>query len=254
MGREIAKEGKEAYERLMRGEYDKPKEQAPIINPIILPNKELSFIEDENLYKEIVKYLDKTFPAQKDNLSNKLKFENNVMKGSNSYIATAVDMYFKSINSQHRIARQFDLETNLPMFKGCYEDTGLALRSLENKNKSQAEYLFSQLKQRNSNIKFPIFINLRGLSLDSNLNFNLTDESQYKTAECLNWKNGEKYSKIDEFGLPKEKDENSSRQILTINSGLSSCYLNRGSNLYSDGLDLSYSNDLGRVVLAKEKK
>ena len=56
---------KRYYEELMSGKYDKPKEQAPIVNPIILPNKELSFIEDENLYKEIVKYLDKTFPAQK---------------------------------------------------------------------------------------------------------------------------------------------------------------------------------------------
>ena len=139
-------------------EPEKPKEQTPIINPIILPNKELSFIEDENLYKEIVKYLDKTFPAQKDNLSNKLKFENNVMKGSNPYIATAVDMYFKSINSKHRIARQLDLETNLQMFKGFYEDTGLALRSLEEPNKFRAEHLYKQLKLINPNIKFPILL------------------------------------------------------------------------------------------------
>ena len=92
------------------------------------------------------------------------------------------------------------------------------------------------------------------MSLDSNLNFNLTDESQYKTAECLNWKSGEKYSKIDEFGLPKEKDENSSRQILTINSGLSRGYLYWVSDLSSSSLDLSNSDDSGRVVLAKEKK
>ncbi|MEK6824072.1 MAG: hypothetical protein AABY06_03490, partial [Nanoarchaeota archaeon] len=54
MGREINVDGKRYYEELMSGKYDKPKEQAPIANPIILPNKELSFIEDENLYKEIV--------------------------------------------------------------------------------------------------------------------------------------------------------------------------------------------------------
>ena len=70
------------------------------------------------------------------------------MKGSNSYIATAVDMYFKSINSQHRIARQFDLETNLPMFKGCYEDTGLALRSLENKKQISSRIFIFSIKTK----------------------------------------------------------------------------------------------------------
>ena len=53
------------------------------------------------------------------------------MKGSNTYIAAAVDMYFKSINSEFRIARQSDLETNLKMFKGFYIDSGFALRNLE---------------------------------------------------------------------------------------------------------------------------
>ncbi len=243
---------KEEYERVMRGE-EKPKEQTPIVNPIILPDKELSFITDENLYKEIIKYLNKTFPTQKSNLSAKLSFKDNIMKGSNTYIAAAVDMYLKKEMPKYRLARQLDLETNLKMFEGCYEDTGLALRNLENSNKIQAEYLFAQLKKRNPNIQFPIWINLRGLNLDSNLNFNLINESQYKTAECLNWKNGEKYSKIDEIGLPKEIDENSSRQIYTRNSGLSRAFLNRFSYLDSGNSDLADSSDNGRVVFAKEK-
>ncbi len=217
-------------------------------------NKDLQFITDKNLYKEIIKYLDKTFPNKKSDLSAKLKFENNIMKGSNTYIATAVDMYLKSINSQHRISSQRDLETNLPMFKNFYIDSGLALRNLENSNKLQAKYLFAQLKKRNSNIKFPIWIELRGLNLDSNLNFNLSSESQYKTAECLNWENGEKYSKIDEFGLPKEINKNSSREILTANYSLSRAFLSGGSYLGSDVSDFAVSVDDGRVVLAKEKK
>ncbi len=216
--------------------------------------KDLQFITDKNLYKKIIKYLDKTFPNKKSDLSAKLKFEDNVMKGSNPYIATAVDMYLKSINSKFRIARQLDLETNLQMFKDFYVDSGLALRNLENSNKIQAEYLFAQLKKRNPNIQFPIWINLKGLNLDINLNFNLTDESQYKTAECLNWENGEKYSKIDELGLPKEKDDSSNRQIWTSDNALSRCYLDRDSDLCSNGSVLSDSDGDGRVVLAKVEK
>ena len=49
-------------------------------------------------------------------------------------------------------------------------------------------------------------------------------------------------------------DENSSRKILTSNNALSRCCLGRGSYLYSDNSNLSYSYDDGRVVLAKVKK
>lgn len=217
---------------------------------------DLQFITDENLYKEIIKYLDKTFPAQKSNLSAKLKFKDNVMKGSNPYIATAVDMYFSSINSKFRIARQRDLETNLQMFKGFYVDSGLALRSLEASSKKQAKYLFAQLKQKAPNFQVPIFqvpiwIDLRGLSLDNNLNFNLGSESQYKTAECLNWKYEKKYSEIDEFGLPKEINKNSNRQIFIRNSGLFKACLDDGSDLIFGYSYLGSSNDYGRVVIAK---
>jgi hypothetical protein len=217
---------------------------------INLPNKDLQFVTDKNLYKEICKYLKTEFP----DLDNPLTFSDKVMKQSNTYIAVAVDMYFKSINSEFRIARQSDLETNLQMFKDFYIDSGLALRNLENANKEQAIYLFNQLKQKGFTEKdFPIWINLRGLSLDKNLNFNLTDESLYKTAKCLNWKNGTKYSQVDDFGLPKEEDESSNRQIWTANYALSRCYLGRYSDLISYNSDFSNSNDDGRVVLAKAK-
>ncbi|KHO53139.1 MAG: hypothetical protein QT05_C0008G0023 [archaeon GW2011_AR13] len=182
--------------------------------PKILPSKDLNFITDENLYKEIVCYMDKTFPSHIAILSGKLYFDG-VMKGSNPYIATAVDMFFKSINDTHRIATQKDLETNLEMFRGFY---------------------------------------LRGLKLDANLNFNLTEESRYKTANCLNWESATKYSKIDEFGLPKEKDENSSRLIWTLEDGLVGLYLDAIPNLNSYDEYLGNSNTTGRVVLVNSKK
>ena len=232
----------------------KPTPAVQIVNPIVQPTGELSFVTDENLYKEIIKYLDKTFPTQESNLSQKLKFENSVMKSSNPYIAVGVDMFLKSINFQYRIATQKDLETNFQMFKGFYEDSGLALRSLEEPNSSQAEHLYKQLKLRNPNIKFPIFINLRDLELDANLNFNLTNESQYKTADCLNWKDGEKYSKVDEFGLPKEINKNSSRRIWTKNSGLAGTYLDGSLDFAAIDKGLSDSADNCKVVLARVGK
>ena len=97
---------KEAYERIIN--------EVPTIQPTSSPLEktaskqiipltgEISFITDKKLYQEIIKYLDKTFSQHKDKLSNKLSFndKDKVMKGSNTYIATAVDMYLKKINSE----------------------------------------------------------------------------------------------------------------------------------------------------------
>src|SRR3989339_875894 len=223
-------------------------EEKPKINT---PSGDLNFITDENLYKEIVNYMDKTFPAYTSTLSGKLSFDG-VMKGSNPYIATAVDMFFKSINDTHRIATQKDLETNLEMFRGFYEDTGLVLRSLNNPNNYKAKYLYEQIAKANSTL--PIFFNLRGLKLDANLNFNLTEESRYKTANCLNWESVARYSKIDEFGLPTEKDINSLREIWTLKDGFVRLSLNKHLDLNSYNGGLEDSNDNGRVVLVDLKK
>jgi hypothetical protein len=220
-------------------------------SPIIQPSGDLRFITDVKEYSEIVKYLDKEFLENKNVLSNKLSFDN-VMKGSNTYIATAVDMFFKKYHPEYRLATQLDLEQDLPFTKNTYNDSGLALRNLTGNNQEQAVYLFEQLKQKGFKEKdLPIWINLRGLDLNKDLNFNLTDESFYKTAECLNWKNGTKFSKINDFGVPKEKDDSSTRQIWTSEYALSGCYLNTYSYLDSDDSDLSDSGDDGRVVLAK---
>jgi len=242
----------EVEEPITKLDEEKPK--------ISISSKDLTFITDENLYKEIVCYMDKTFHYTSAFSIGKLYFDG-VMKGSNPYIATAVDMFLQSINDTHRIATQKDLETNLEMFKGFYEDTGLVLRSLNYPNKDKAKYLYKQIRKENftlpifSNLRrLNIFFDLRGLKLDANLNFNLTEESRYKTANCLNWKIGTKYSKIDEFGLPKEKDENSSRHIWALEDGLVRLYLNKSLDLVSYDEYLEVSNDSGRVVLINSEK
>ena len=218
------------------------------LNPII-PTSDLSFIEDKDLYKEIRNYI----KSDHRNLENKFTFEDGVMKQSNSRLAVAVDMFFKKYHPEYRLSTQLDLEQDLEFTKGTYNDSGLALRNLTGANKEQAEHLFEQLKKRGVKIEnFPLWINLKGLELTSDLNFNLTDESFYKTAECLNWESGTNYSKINDFGLPKEKDSNSSRQIWTSSSNaLSRAYLYGGSDLDSNYSSLDNSDDDGRVVVAK---
>jgi len=213
--------------------------------------KGLQFITDQNLYKEIIKYFTKTFPDYSDVLNKKFNWDDDksVATGSSPYIDVAVDMFLRKQNSKCRIATQRDLETNLQMFKDCYEDTGLALRSVADPNKNQAENLYNQIKKANPNIEYPIFIELRNLELDTSLNFKLTPQSRYKKAECLNWKNGTHYSQIEDYGLPKAEDANSKRQIWTVKSGLVRAYLVWSLDFNANVDELPYSDVNGRVVL-----
>ena len=248
----------------------KPKTQNPDGNQgnpttqLVLPDQDLQFVIKE-LYLEIRKYLERTFPNQNTILNN---FNWCVEKdsdgkptgreyqtGSNPFVQIAVDMFLKSQLPDFRIARQCDLETNLQMFKDFYIDSGLALRSLEEPNKTQAENLYKQLRVRGLTDPqiFPMFFDLRGLELSPNLEFKLTDESRYTKADCLNWQGGTKYSQTNEFGLPISKNTSGSRQIWTRESDLSRVYLNRISDLNSRFDDLADSNDDGRVVLAKPR-
>jgi len=223
----------------------------PDVYEVVDNNVDLSFVTDENLYKEIVRYSDKTFPDHKDDLTKKLSFKDGVMKGNNSYISTMVDMYCKSNGLKERVATQMDLETNIEMFKGFYVDNGLALRTLNGVNEEKAIYLFEQLKRKGiSENNFPLYIALRGLRLDDNLNFNLTEESYWKTEKCLNWENQTKFSETKN-GFPKQKDKNGSRRILTRQGGLSGVYLSGASNLVMDGSGLASSGGSGGVVFAK---
>ena len=231
--------------------------QAPA--PIILPpNEDIFFITDKKLYDEIKKYFakEKIFSAHQDKF-NKLTWDdaNSVATGSSTYIATGVGMFCKTQMPQYELARQADLETDLQKFKSFYIDSGLALRSTDGINSTQAKHIYEQLKKREPKINFPVWLDLKGLELDANLNFNLTDKSRYKIAGCLNWDSGENYSQSDDFGLPSSKDKNSSRQIWTPNEkkGLRGCFLDRGSGLYSGSGGFAYSYSDGRVALVKAR-
>ena len=218
------------------------------LNPV-LPTEDLSFVEDKDLFKEIRNYI----RTEHRNLDFKLNFQNEVMKGSNPYLQVAIDMFLKQNFPEFRIARQRDLETDLQKFRGFYIDSGLALRSREAQNSEQSISLYNQLKARglkDSEI-FPMFIELRNLELTPTLEFQLTPESTYKQAPCLNWQSGAKYKQTDDFGLPEQEESLGSRKLFTSNSALSRVYLYRYGNLYSSYSYLSSSYDYGRVALVR---
>jgi hypothetical protein len=133
-------DGRKELERILNEipKEETSKEVSKTESPIVQPSGELRFITDVKEYNEIVKYLDSNFKKHKDILSKNLTFDS-VMKGSNTYIATAIDMYLKSIKSDYRLATQLDLEQDLSFTKDTYNDSGLALRNLPGNNKKQAE-------------------------------------------------------------------------------------------------------------------
>lgn len=221
-------------------------------------SSELRVVDDKNMYDEIVNYHDKKFPDFRNILSGKLKWdeEKGVMKDSNAYIPVGVDMFLKENNSKYRVSTQLDLEQNLDFTRGTVNDTALALRSLSGENSEEANYLFEQMKKQGiSEEDFPIWVNLRGLELESEggrLYHKLTEESFYKTAEFLNWPNRTKFSEVNEYGWPKSEVHGGNRTLYTSNKN-AVCFLVDGSDLDSSGPVLGNSNDYGRVVLAKPR-
>jgi len=191
-----------------------------------------------------------------------LKYEDNVVKGSNPFVVVLANQILRQEGL--RTATQADLEKALRVgalnLRGFYEDTGLVLRSEEDKDYSKntplAKDLTEQLKERR--IKFspknPIMIPLIGFELE-------TEENQYgltfklrkdaEIYESLVLAKGGQFSSqdIDEkTGLPRQIG-NGNRTLYTRDSGLSGLILDYGLDLDYDGRDLDGSDAYGRVVV-----
>jgi hypothetical protein len=241
------------------------------------PLQDLTFVTDEHLYKEIMNYFSKEFPKIKELGEhvdfNEVSFSNNMMAGSGTYFTVATDMFCRKNLPDYRIAKLSDLESSLEMFKGVHIHTGLAMHELtsasrfEKFNEEQAKHLFVQLVQRGATpYSLPIWIDLRNLTLDRALHFNLTDESSYKfNADILNYNTGSGlsaagFSKTDEFGLPIK----ACRGLISAILNKREIYTARHSPIeavkldHCSGICVGYSNfedlyDKGRVVLTKIK-
>ena len=194
---------------------------------------------------------------------NVLAYRDNVVKGSNPFAVVLANQILRQ--NRLRTANQADLERALKVSalssRETYEDTGLVLRTEDDKdnskNTSMAKDLASQLKARG--IKFspknPTVIPLTGLELqttqgnDYGLTFRLREDAQIYEAPILSEGGQFNSEDIDEkTGLPKKLGQGS-RNLYVRDSGLSRLDLLDDLDLNSDDWDLDISYDYGRVVV-----
>lgn len=198
---------------------------------------------------------------------NVLRYDNKVVKGSNPFAVVLANQILRQEGL--RTATQADLEKALNLgvmpLKATYVDTGLVLRTEEDKNFSMnaplARDLARQVKARG--IKFssknPVMIPLTGLEIETagnvyGLTFRLRENAEIYEAIILREGGSFDSKDIDEkTGLPA-KLTNGNRKLYTRNSGLSRLCLVDGLGLASVNGFLDVSYEYGRVVVVKESK
>ncbi len=195
---------------------------------------------------------------------NVLRHDSGVVKGSNSFAVVLANQILRQEGL--RTATQADLEKALRIgcdLIGTYEDTGLVLRSEEDRDFSRntplAKDIGSQLRARG--IKFspknPVMVPLTGLELangdnDYGLTFRLRENAKVYEAPVLNERGRFNSEDIDEkTGLPTKLGEGN-RTLYTRDSGLSRLDLNTVLVLESYNWDLNNSLAYGRVVVVNE--
>ncbi len=190
-----------------------------------------------------------------------LKYGNDVVKGSNPFAVVLANQILRQEGL--RTATQADLEKALRIgwnLRGTYEDTGLVLRTKEDKdnpkNTPLAKDISSQLMARG--IKFspknPVMVPLTGLELanadnDYRLTFILREDAEAYEAPILTKEGKFNSEDIDEkTGLPRQV-KGGDRCIYARNSGLSGLCLGGGLVLSSSDGGLGGSYEDGRVVV-----
>ena len=195
----------------------------------------------------------------KNNKNLSLKYDRDVIKGSNVFDVVLVNQLIEE--DFLNVAKQRDLEKILKTkslnIEGYYLNSSILLKNEENPNSYLAKNLISQIKRRNPRYEMPVMINLSELELvndyDSNygLAFNLKENSEIISSPILK----ERYcifSSEDvnlETGLA-EKFGVGERTFEAIDSGLSVLYLHNKLDLLSSGF-LSFSTDNGRIIIVR---
>jgi len=219
-----------------------------------------SFFITKELYDEFEARRLKEFPDLTALSGLNYNQETGEVTGSNSFIATYLNSF---LPENYRTSTPLDLENilkaNSLQLKGYYIDSGLVLRSTSEPDQYLAQHLMEQVKARLIKPQFPLLIPLYGLELKADrdsphrLSFNLKDNAELIYAPVLNYKNnGKTFSQTSENGLPTQRELNKQkgkRYLFTGKSGLHRFYLNTDLILYSNYLNLTYSNSSGRVVV-----
>ena len=237
----------------------------PLIEiPAVIP--QIGFMQGD-FGKEFLEEYKGIVSADYQNLSalNVLNYGSGVVKGSNPFAVVLANQILRQEGL--KTATQADLEKLLRIggdLRGTYEDTGLVLRSKDDKDYSKntplAKVLAEQVRARG--IKFspknPIMVPLTELELEKadngyGLTFRLREDAEIYEVPILS--NGGQFNSEDvdeKTGLPTKLGKGN-RTLYTRNSGLSRLGLLNDLGLYSDGWILDDSDDGGRVVVVSGK-
>ena len=198
---------------------------------------------------------------------NVLRYNGSTVTGSNPFAVVLANQILRQEGL--RTATQADLETAMRIgamdFRGTYEETGLFLRTEEDRDYSRntplAKDLGKQLKARG--IKFspknPVVIPLTDLELQRaennyGLTFKIRDSTISEEADIYEVPILGEEGKFDsedineKTGFPGKLGKGN-RYLYTRDSGLSRLYLDNGLSVGSDYWGLVNSDDYGRVVV-----
>ena len=259
-------DGKKAFEEIMNKKEPEPNPNPPLPNGTSIQNhdKYEYFFAGTNEYNSYKEFVETNFPKQQKSGLQTLEelakpiLKDNLFKGSSPIINSAMNMALREQGVQVVTQAQLEyiFQNNLSNLSDVYSDTGMCLRTISEPNENHAKDLISQL----NNKELPIYIPVISYDLeliDGKISFKITNQENILHLPILNSPNQSKFNNSDidlQTGFPIQLNPQGARIFWTIQNGLSSCYLNRDSNLDADGSVLSGSSDYGRVVLAKLRR
>ncbi len=202
-----------------------------------------------------------------------LKFEHNIVRGSNIYSACVMDKLLSryKLRAPTLSDAQKIVDHNTSFLRNVYVDLGLVLRTEEGKNDYLAKQLGKQAKAFGYTFskENPLVFQISDLELIKDnhspfeLSFNIKESAEpFNAKELSKEYNNKKFYKTDKRGIPifdkngKNSDEIEKRtnfiQNGTESDGLLGVYLGWWSDLISWLDDFSYSCDGGRIVTIKK--
>lgn len=198
----------------------------------------------------------------KETIKDGLWYNDGVMEGSSTFSSARTDSELRPLGI--RVATLADLSNSevMEIIKGRhYSDTpAIVFRSMEDcyePNKILIKTFAPLVEQKAGKLEFPCLVTGFDVVPSEDKGYGLEivarDDFAVRKDERLAGKyHGSNFSDVDEFGLPKF-DKKGSRTWYARDEGLSRLYLYRDLILVSYIGDLSYSDDIGRVVLVRDE-
>ena len=189
--------------------------------------------------------------------------ETNTMVGSSTFLVARVDSILRPLGIRVATLRDLSRLEIMEMVKNKhYTDTpAVVLRSMEDsyeQNNAIIKTLAPLIEQKNGRLELPVLItgfDVKPSRTKAGYGLKLVPREDFAVLhdERLSGKyRGERFSEVDEQGLPNFDDRGS--RIWYARDGLSRLFLDKYLGLgsrYGDG-GLAYSNEYGRVVVVRD--